>query len=128
LAGETKVLEGNLTQRHFLHHKSHLPDPGANPGRRGGKAATNRFNYGTATQFGFRKGKGTRNAIGMLRRISERTLDIFEEICIFCIDCQKAFDHVKWTKLMEILKKTGIDWCERRLIANCTWIRVLKYG
>jgi hypothetical protein len=31
-------------------------------------------------QFGFRKGKGTRDAIGMLRIISERTLDIGEEI------------------------------------------------
>jgi hypothetical protein len=27
-------------------------------------------------QFGFRKGKGTRDAVGMLRIISERTLDI----------------------------------------------------
>jgi hypothetical protein len=60
-------------------------------------------------QFGFRKGKGTRDAIGMLRIISERTVDIGEEICICFIDRQKAFDHVKWTKLMEILKKTGID-------------------
>jgi hypothetical protein len=29
-------------------------------------------------QFGFRRGKGTRDAIGMLRIISERTLDIDE--------------------------------------------------
>jgi hypothetical protein len=33
-------------------------------------------------QFGFRKGTGTRDVIGMLRIISERTLDIDEEICI----------------------------------------------
>jgi hypothetical protein len=26
----------------------HLPDPGENPGRRGGKPATNRFSYGAA--------------------------------------------------------------------------------
>jgi hypothetical protein len=37
-------------------------------------------------QFGFRKGKGTRDAIGMLRIISERTLDIGEEICVCFID------------------------------------------
>jgi hypothetical protein len=48
LAGETQVLGENLTQRHFFHHKSHLPDPGSNPGRRGGKPATNRLSYGAA--------------------------------------------------------------------------------
>jgi hypothetical protein len=49
-------------------------------------------------QFGFRKGKETRDAIGMLRIISDRTLDIGEEICVCFIDWQKASDHVKWTK------------------------------
>jgi len=33
-------------------------------------------------------------------------------------DCQKAFDRVKWTKLMQILKEIDIDWHERRLISN----------
>jgi hypothetical protein len=45
----------------------------------------------------------------MLRIISKRTLDIGEEICVCFINWQKAFDRVKWTKLMEILKETDID-------------------
>jgi hypothetical protein len=48
LAGETEVLGENLLRRHFVPHKSHLPDQGANPGRRGGKPATNRFSIGAA--------------------------------------------------------------------------------
>jgi hypothetical protein len=48
LTGETEVLGENLPRRNFVHHKSHLPDQGENPGRRGGKPATNRFSYGAA--------------------------------------------------------------------------------
>jgi hypothetical protein len=57
LAGKTEVLGENLPRHHFVQHKSHLPDPGANPGRRGGKPATNRFICGAAQSHGviFRK-------------------------------------------------------------------------
>jgi hypothetical protein len=37
-------------------------------------------------QFGFRRGKGTRDTIGMLRIISERTLNLDEELCACFID------------------------------------------
>jgi hypothetical protein len=51
----------------------------------------------------------------MLIILSERTLDIHEELCAFFIDYHKAFDRVNWTKLMLILKRTTIDYLERRL-------------
>ena len=58
------------------------------------------------------------DAIGMLRIISERTSEIDEELRVCFKDWQKAFDRVNWTKLIQILKGTGIDWRERRLISN----------
>jgi len=52
-------------------------------------------------RFGFRRGKGTRDAIGTLRIISERTLEIDEEQCVCFIDWQKAFDRVNLTGVKE---------------------------
>jgi hypothetical protein len=49
LAGETEALGENLPQRHFCPSQNPTwPDPGLNPGRRGGKPATNRLRYGPA--------------------------------------------------------------------------------
>jgi hypothetical protein len=49
LAGETEVLGENLPQRHLRPSENPTwPDPGLNPGRRGGKPATNRLSYGAA--------------------------------------------------------------------------------
>jgi hypothetical protein len=45
----------------------------------------------------------------MLRIISERNLEIDEELSVCFIDWQKAFDRVNWTKLMQILEGNGID-------------------
>ena len=40
-------------------------------------------------QFRFRRGKGTVDAVGMLRIISEGTLETGEEFCVCFIDWQK---------------------------------------
>jgi hypothetical protein len=46
---QTKDLEENLPQRCFCPSQNPTsPDPGLNPGRRGGKPATNRLSYGVA--------------------------------------------------------------------------------
>ena len=53
-------------------------------------------------------------------------MEIDEELCVWFIDWQKAFDKVNWTKLIQILKGTGIDWRERRLIGNLYIDRSVK--
>lgn len=69
-------------------------------------------------QFGFRRGKGTRDAIGLLRVIGERYIERGRQLYTVFVDLEKAFDRVQWNKLMNILKKNGVDWRDRRLIKN----------
>ena len=57
-------------------------------------------------QFEFSRGKVTKNAIGMLRIISERNLFMDEEECACFLDWQKVYDRVNWTTLMQ---PKGID-------------------
>jgi hypothetical protein len=48
LAAEGEVLWENLAECYLVDHKSHIKWSGINPGRRGGKPATNHLSYGTA--------------------------------------------------------------------------------
>ena len=67
------------------------------------------------TQFGFRKGCGTREATGVLRTICERSLEHGNEVFICFVDFEKAFDRIDWVKMLEILK---VDWRDRIFIMN----------
>jgi len=70
------------------------------------------------SQFGFRQGRGTREAIGVMRMLSERSLDHDNELFVCFVDFEKAFDRVNWTKLLNIMAKIGVDWRDRRLISS----------
>jgi hypothetical protein len=53
-SGETEILGENLPQRHFCPSQNPTsPDPGSNPGLRGGKPATNRLSCGAAAIKGY---------------------------------------------------------------------------
>jgi retron-type reverse transcriptase len=73
------------------------------------------------TQLGFRKGKGTRDAIFQIRILCENTLKRGKNIHMCFIDYKKAFDRVNHEKLMETLKWAGIPKLEQRLICNLYW-------
>jgi hypothetical protein len=70
------------------------------------------------TQFGFKRGCGTREAIGVMRMLSEKVLDHGNELFICFVDFEKAFDRVDWVKMLDILKHIGVDWRDRRLICE----------
>jgi endonuclease/exonuclease/phosphatase family metal-dependent hydrolase len=70
------------------------------------------------SQFGFRKGVGTRDAIGVMRVLVERSLEHDNDVYVCFVDFEKAFDRVDWRKLLNLLKEYGVDWKDRRLIAD----------
>lgn len=73
------------------------------------------------TQFGFRNGMGTREAIFALNVLSQRCLDVNQDLYICFIDYSKAFDNVKHEKLMSILQRLNIDHQDIQIIANLYW-------
>jgi len=82
------------------------------------EAKANVINHIGKDQFGFRKGKRTRDAITTLRVLGERSLQRGKDLCICFVDCEKAFDRVDWRKMMWMLKDIGVDWRDRNLIAK----------
>ena len=69
-------------------------------------------------QFGFRSGVGTRDAIGVMRMLYERCLEHGNDLFICYIDFEKAFDRVRWDKMMQVLKELSVDWKDRRMIKD----------
>ena len=79
-------------------------------------------NYEGEDQYGFRKGRGTREAISMIKCLVERSLEHGKDLYICFVDYEKAFDRVNWLKLMEVLQQVGIDKRDRDLIKKtCIW-------
>ena len=68
------------------------------------------------SQMGFRKGKGTRDAIFQLRQVGERMAQMGKELFVSFVDYQKAFDRVKHSKLVEAMERAGIPELEKNLI------------
>ena len=60
------------------------------------------------TQMGFRKSRGTRDAILQLRVIAERGIEVNQNLYVCFVDYNKAFDRVNHAKLKEVMNKAGI--------------------
>jgi len=87
------------------------------------EAKANAVNHIGKDEFGFRKGKGTRDAIVTLRVMGERCLQHGKDLCICFFDYEKAFDRVtgeRWCGCQKILEWIGgtESWLQ-----NCIWDR-----
>ena len=71
--------------------------------------------------YGFRKGKGTANTIFALRIILERSIEMQNTLYMCFVDFEKAFDTVRHEDMMTILKETGLDGKDLRLLTNLYW-------
>ena len=69
-------------------------------------------------QFGFMKGRGSRNAIFVLKMLCERAIEVKQDLYITFIDYRKAFDKVKHKDLLKMLQDVGIDNKDLRVIRN----------
>src|SRR5215469_15322304 len=59
-------------------------------------------------QYGFVKGKRTRNAIFALRNLAEKALEVNQDFYLCFVDYKKAFDKVKHEALMKMLQRLEI--------------------
>ena len=73
------------------------------------------------TQCGFVRDKGTRNAIFMVHTLSERAINMQQDLFLCFIDYSKAFNKVKHEELMRILEEIDIDGRDFRIIRNLYW-------
>ena len=52
--------------------------------------------FSSKGQFGFRSGVGTRDAIGVMSMLCERSLEYGNDVYVCFVDFEKAFDRVRW--------------------------------
>ena len=65
--------------------------------------------------------KGTRNAIFVLKRLVERSVEKQKDVYTCFIDYSKAFDTVKHDSLVELLQSLDVDDADTRLLTNLYW-------
>lgn len=70
------------------------------------------------TQFGFRNGLGTREALFALNVLTQRCLDVNQDLHLCFIDYNKAFDKIRHDRLIQLLQEKKLDTRDTRIIAN----------
>ncbi|KAI8436544.1 hypothetical protein MSG28_010075 [Choristoneura fumiferana] len=73
------------------------------------------------SQFGFRAGVGTREALFAVQVLVQKCKDMQQDVFLCFIDYEKAFDRVLHDRLIAILKDIGLDDKDVRIIQNLYW-------
>ena len=72
-------------------------------------------------QYGFRPGKGTRNAIFIVRMLAERAIQMRKDLYLCFVDYEKAFDRVHHHEMIKLLEEISLDSKDIRVITNLYW-------
>uniref|UniRef100_A0A8D8M2B6 Craniofacial development protein 2 n=1 Tax=Cacopsylla melanoneura TaxID=428564 RepID=A0A8D8M2B6_9HEMI len=78
------------------------------------------------SQFGFRAGMGTREALFAINILIQKSLDVNKDIYACFIDFEKAFDKVQHEKLKQILVGKNINSKDIQIITSLYWNQTAK--
>ena len=71
-------------------------------------------------QFGFMPGRGTSDAIFILRQVHEKYLGKHKDLCFVFVDLEEAFDHLSRIVLWAMRKLGVEEWLIRTVQAMYT--------
>lgn len=75
----------------------------------------------SSSQFGFRQGLGTREAIVELQVLGQNCYNHKKDVCLGFINYEKAFDWELYHKLIQLLGGMDLDQKDIRFIENLYW-------
>lgn len=69
-------------------------------------------------QQGFRKNRGTNDAIFMVRQLAEKSIEFNKPLFLCFVDLEKAFDRVRRTDVLRILNERNVPRCLIEIVAD----------
>ena len=70
---------------------------------------------------GFSKVNGTKDAVFLVRMITERAIEKQKDMYMCFLDLEKAFDTVKLGLLIDVFRRFGVDYKDIRVVARLYW-------
>lgn len=77
--------------------------------------------YLSKTQYGFVSNRSTRDAIALLKAVTQRALAVNRAVYVCFVDYEKAFDRVKHDMMIQMLKESNVDREDIQIIEKLYW-------